>query len=407
LVTKSDSETRRAGIDFHVIFQYILMIIRQLVINIYGEDILFNAFYNNQMCRSGVDLSGKKELPESTLRRLVYIRRLYLLALQHIESGTWADLGLAILSFDNAIEALLQTILEYNNVRRGEKISFPKLLEVTTSAISKMGLHAEDILDQVAILGLHTARNGVQHHGHIPHPDDVQRFRTITEGVLEKVLGKVFGTSLSEVSLATLIKNDIVREFYVNSETAFYSGDYRSALINVVAAFETAKNLEQLSIYGSGISLFRGMKISGEEPQKLLEYIEKLDEEVEILKLRLDYKKYQKYRELFPNLEPFTSVLESKNRSSLELVLDSNKILSNIEGLIGSASIFKHEETLKEHAKFCLDFAIENILKWESLPRCILERVAAAIQEAFKTSKRSMESLPNAHGSKDSPQPGS
>ena len=89
----------------------------------------------------------------------------------------------------------------------------------------------------------------------------------------------------------------------------------------------------------------------------------KLVEELEILKLRLDYKKYQKYREIFSfKLEPFFRL------SSNEI----NEIESEIKKKINEAIIAwksKDKEELRKNVVFCSNFVIENILKWEAIPR--------------------------------------
>jgi hypothetical protein len=85
-----------------------------------------------------------------------------------------------------------------------------------------------------------------------------------------------------------------------------------------------------------------------------------LSEEIEVMKLRVDYKKYQKYREISTNLQPFLRIASD--------VTPIEEILSKARIILGSY-IKKAEGVLKEYARFCLSFAIESILRWESVPR--------------------------------------
>ena len=50
---------------------------------------------------------------EHILRRLIYVRRLYLHGVEHAGDATQIDLALGVLNFDNAIEMLLYIIAEH------------------------------------------------------------------------------------------------------------------------------------------------------------------------------------------------------------------------------------------------------------------------------------------------------
>lgn len=297
------------------------------------------------------------------LRRLVYVRCLYLHGVEHAESGTQIDLALAVLNFDNTIEMLLYAVLEFLQNPDQKERHFHQLLEHVKNAIKekRIDINVDETLNERGIRNLHIARNGVQHHGIVPGVVDVDRYRTLTEEVVTKLIRQIFDMELSDISLGMLIKDELVRNFYTEAERAFLSNDYYKALINCVAAFETAKKQEQFRLYGSGLGL-RRVGISAEPNlQRFVEYIRKIDEEVEILKLRLDYKKYQKYREISRQLVPVMDVYAPR--------IEASSILSKIEGLIAPELKDKKQEVLREHARSRLNFDIENILKWESVPR--------------------------------------
>ena len=205
------------------------------------------------------------------------------------------------------------------------------------------------------IKNLHLARNSIQHHGIIPTFDEVRRYRILTQIFLEDVMSQLFDVSLAELSLGTLIKNEAVRALYLKADNAFSEAKYRDSLIFCIAAFETAKTQEQLALHGSGI-VFRRLLSAGQVPEMVEKLLDTMTEELEILKLRLDYKEYQKYRDISSELKPF-------------LRLSGEKALAKVEEIICEDVDKFDSQTLKDCARFCLDFSIENILRWESITR--------------------------------------
>lgn len=296
-------------------------------------------------------LSGESlVLDEHVLRRLSYAKRLYMHGVEHMENGTQVDLALAILNFDNAIEMLLSVALEF--LRGSSENTFHGILNNFLIEIQQKQLKVK--ISETGIKNLHLARNKVQHDGIVPCPENLKTYQNLTEQVLAECMKAVFGVELRDVSLGMLIQNKDLGELYSIAEQNFLSKNFHNSLIYCVAAFETAKNLEQDKLYGSGSAIH----LLGNPEFKII------FDELEVLKLRLDYKKYQKYREIFPVLEP---------RSRIHVSLRAGKITDEIVGEISKkiASYLKEvdPEKLAEHARFCLEFTIENILKWESVPR--------------------------------------
>lgn len=305
-------------------------------------------------------------MEEHFIRRLIYSKVLLLHGTEHSHIGTSVDTALAILHFDNAIEMLMRIILEFyhaSNIQK-ERIFDDLVNNVKVLIKSKHPeINPDELLRTREIKNLHLVRNNIQHLGVIPAAEEVLRFRIVTENVISSVTSKLFKIHFSELSLGALIKDRRIRKLYAKADKAFSNRNYHEAIIFCVAAFETAKNMEQDRIYGSGLT-FKRISIEdgiSNTEKDIIEYVDKLAEEVEVTKLRLDYKKYQKYREISTKLQPFLRIAWS-----LTSIKD---ILSKTREILGYDIRKVEQPILKEYARFSLSFAIESILSWESVPR--------------------------------------
>lgn len=236
------------------------------------------------------------KIEEHILRRLVYVKRLYLHGLEHAGNATQTDLALSVLNFDNAIEMLFHIIIEFIGLTT-RKEGFHRLFNDVKTHLKKQQPHVEfgKLLHEKEVKALHSARNNVQHHGLIPSQDDILRFQALTETVITSLVREVFEIDLKDISTGWLIRDQLVRQLYMGAEDAYLSRDYIKALTLCIAAFETAKNEEQNRIYGSGLTFARP-RIEEKEKKAikdLLKYVDLLRDEIEVVKLRIDYKKFK------------------------------------------------------------------------------------------------------------------
>ncbi|MFC1486602.1 hypothetical protein ACFLRN_02780 [Thermoproteota archaeon] len=296
-------------------------------------------------------------MDEHVIRRLLYLKALLMHGNKHTEEDNAMDAVLAILHFDNTVEMLMNIILEYFGAPYKYERNFNTLTESTVKAVKKENetIDANKLLKLREISNLHHARNAIQHKGIIPDVGEVRRYAILTQNLVEEVTSKLFGLRFSDISLGELIKDNDVRELFITADIAFGKADYNKATIHAVAAFELAKNNEQFLMHGSGLIIGKLLS-SGKSKKEIEGYLHILTEELEILKLRLDYKKYQKYRDISRNLTPFSRF--SQNTIVAEIGKNVNEKLEKM-GL----------SHLKDCARFCLDFSIESILRWESVSR--------------------------------------
>lgn len=291
-----------------------------------------------------------------TLRHLVYSKSLYIHAKEHSDSANVLDRAVATLNFDNAMEMFIYASLDHLGVRAPRE-DFNGLLNAFKTKVTEAQMDFDlSLLHEVEIRNMHRARNNVQHHGIVPSIDDVERYKTLTEEVLSDISMKILGLKFEEILLGELIKDELVRTLYKKAEKALFSADYEEALVHAAAAFEQAKKKEQGRIYGSGLML---TLLS----EKVDEVATKIIEELEVLKLRLDYKKYQKYRGIFlGTLEPFTLLSSNTLKGILN---ETRKLTSNATSTWRDMDRRK----LREETTFCLNFVVDCILRWEAVPR--------------------------------------
>jgi hypothetical protein len=311
-------------------------------------------------------MAGKLEIHSSgqltenphMLRRLVYVKSLYLQGFERYSSDTELDRAIALLHYDNSIEMLMNATIEYlGGQMKGDK--FDDLLAAFKVNVQKIISNPSKLIHEPEIKNMRKARNVVQHHGIIPSSSDLDRYTTLTKMVLNEVIKEVFNIDFADISLSMLIKDEVTKTLYAKAETAYSFKNYKEALIYSASAFEFAKNKEQGRIFGSTLSHYRDKKGTRDVEKLLME-------EIEVLKLRLDYKKYQNYRQIFSfSIKPFTQ-LNSFLGSDVEHITQETSVI--IKKAIESWQNLKPDKMI-ENVRFCIDFTLEAILRWEAVPR--------------------------------------
>ncbi len=302
--------------------------------------------------------------------RLVYAKRLFNIGIEHEVLGSEMDRLVAVMHYDASIEHLLNTILAFfeepskkENYERFSTLwdNVNKALEKNKEKIVKFEL----LPNRREIKQLHDVRNSAQHSGIIPSSESVQRFRQTAETFMKNVINNIFKRDYSEISSAILMQNEKVKKYIEEAEKHFLNGEYKKSIKSSFLAFYVAKSDEQGKINGSGSMAFRmlseirkskrdkykntkiveklydGQDLNNSE---LTDYISMVNElmlkELEIFKLKLDYKKYMQYIKFCPDV--------------LIYDVDTNEI--EIQDNVCNY----------ENAFFCLNSVIDSILKWES-----------------------------------------
>lgn len=311
-------------------------------------------------------------LDRATLRRLTYIKGLFHLADEHSQRRTEVDIAQAILTFDSCIEMILRLLSDRYGFFKGKsEIYFLTMLYAIKGKIDKEYSNP-DWFSYIALLELHRARNEVQHSGITPSYEVVERSKEIVDMTLRNVVREIYEDDWDSISRALLIKDINVRQLYQKGEKAYYKGNYIEAIYSLIAAFELAKLLEQTRIWGSGIKVAKILRDSKKTDiqthlTEVYHYIDQIVDEIEILKLRLDYKGYQKYREISsgrigPNESP---VYGAFNIEKIDLDSIFNAVKTRLKEIIEKRDL----NDLRNWIVFALDFIIDAILRWEILAR--------------------------------------
>lgn len=299
------------------------------------------------------------EIEPTILARLVHSRDLLNLAKRLRTQKTRIADAEALVLLDAAIESALPALLAAKDVRIPGQVEFVDVVELVVAKLVFPRAKA-------ASFGrLHHARNQIQHHGLVP--DETQRQQLGQDAVtsLQELLVSTIGVPLERISISELVHEPLAKELYRRAEESRKDGNPAGAVVCLVAAFEQARQTEQARIYGSGITWSRASaktRDGGPPPHThdgITSYAEKIHEEVEVLKLGLDYKAYRRYTDISPSkLSPmFVQHLPSGK--------DAETLLAGWHEYLGAGVTSVTDDWLE----FAFQFVRDTILRWESLYR--------------------------------------
>ena len=308
-------------------------------------------------------------MDERPIRRLVLVKRLHLEAEKYSDDDTEFGRIISIILLDNCIEQLLVLVCHHLNEKITDKDNFDTLWKKCDTALNKRMNYALPYYNQMT--RLHRIRNNAQHSGIVPDSSEVKECKQYTLDFLRESIKQIFEIELSELYLSLLIKNQKVKECLIEAENYLGKNESKTSMNYSALAFKIAILDEKSRIHGSGWSFIKSFgllsdsnirKIEDCQVKESLETIEEkfnqlinaLDNELEVLKLRMDYKKYRHFESISPCI--FAGLNDSSDKSKLpdlyEKVGDTDK-----------------KNYTRENAIFCLEFVIDTILRWESFYR--------------------------------------
>lgn len=331
------------------------------------------------------------------LQRLLRAKIAFRYGVLQLESGLEIQNSLALVMFDNSIEIMAAAVLDFKSPdSKTSKSKEPSMIKLVEDTVKVINGATEGIVQNdkaapniSAIVGLHNVRNQAQHHGLIPSKTETEYYREVTEEFLQLASKRVFNLDWNMISLGLLIKDDAVKKLYISAEDDYYGHNFLACIIKCGAAFQIARMNEELRSYGSMRALDEiGLKSVRDELDdsigKLADVVEKLAWEIDVLKLGLDYKKFQIFRLMFSfQLDEW---YPTPTTAYPGISYDMDKVFREAE--LKFSSLFKTmpEPQLVEDAKFCLLFIIEPILKWETTPRMtLIDLMSSIFESALKT----------------------
>jgi hypothetical protein len=235
-----------------------------------------------------------KDNIEPIVFRLVNTKATYEVALSLLTNPTPIDGGIALVLVDNALEALLKLLADKKAKYPKEKGKF-YLMDLVNCLIPDVKFLEGQ---KLSLLRLHNARNAFQHDGNIPNLDSVlHEYIPLAEATFG-VVSKELGLPWEEVSLSLLIRDQKTKGLFEKAEKAFEKKDYLTATAYLVYTFEHVKDVARSQISGSGILFNRFTVRYGATSEAVIDYLTKLDEEIETFKLGLDYINLRNYLDM-------------------------------------------------------------------------------------------------------------
>jgi len=267
-------------------------------------------------------------------RRLVYVKKLYMHAHEHIPNQTEFDRMIALHHFDNAVELLLKCVAtEYDiDLKQPLNINFPVLWNAVNQKTS--------LPKRTEMFQLHDLRNDVQHWGVSSFSLDViNRFDIYVLDFIKDVFIQVFGLNFEELYMSCLVEDKTLAELLSTAEAAFEKQDYVTCMRYADAALSEALSRKKEEFRLWNVPTQIGFETG-------------LADIVEIMILGIDYLKFRRHQQF--GTGAFWDAQEKRVRYSLTI------------GEVSKGKESKPDPKLfsRENAFFDLNFALECILHW-------------------------------------------
>lgn len=138
----------------------------------------------------------------------------------------------ALVLLDLAVESGAKAIL-------GSKVDKGAGFQATLNRLSEEH-HSQtgnDLEGTGRIRELRDLRNGVQHAGNTPAPEDVDRYRLYATDFLDRTTRSLLGVAIGELSTASLLRHEEIRTAIERAESAARSGEMGDAARELAVAF--------------------------------------------------------------------------------------------------------------------------------------------------------------------------
>lgn len=170
-------------------------------------------------------------LSEQKIRRLVLIKRLYQRGSEQAQAPEPLNV-FALLDFHDAAEWLLGLLADYLEVSLSSNVGFMDYWNEIQQKSGAVVTHKNQMRR------LNNARVELKHRGTRPARQQVLEYRASTQAFLEDNCRSILDVSLEEVSLASLVPWEEVREELDRVDGALQEGDYKQAMASVAIAMD-------------------------------------------------------------------------------------------------------------------------------------------------------------------------
>lgn len=290
-------------------------------------------------------------IDESILRRLAYVKSLYYVAKNQFKQSSDLEISRSVVTLDNCTEAYLWTVLEVKIPEKINAFNGRNFRDIT----NEISVHLPEF-EKSSINELHGLRNNIQHNGLMIAESQASRYFETVQKMFDSSSKSIFDIDWNFISLSILIKDKDIAGFIQNAEKSFADNDFATSAKYLIMAFEPSKMMRQMSQFGSGISLLSGYAetstANNSALKSLFNYVETIEEELEILKMGLEYNDWKGYRHELDDLNPKNILYD----------YDKNKELD-----IEKIPLFKEDaKVIEDWTRRNFSFVMETILMWQN-----------------------------------------
>lgn len=307
------------------------------------------------------------EISEDKLERLVFVK--YLLAQAEISKEMDRPLSsTAILTLHDSVECFLQ--LSYEQLTQKAKLSGNNILDTYTDKINEiLQINGSPLISKAFIKRLNELRNQLKHATIFIDQKNIQNLFTETDLFFSDFTQTIFNLNFQELSLTTLISNEIIRKHILDAENFIKNEQYQEAMFSLGKAFYEIEDFgtKVSGKYGENmlskhhivdyLIKYRA-QFGGNEPDRVLsENLKEIAQDInriqddlhdlkKVISLSADLKKYKKFRTTIPHV---SKIIKGDTGAVEFWIPDEER---------GNIVIYPLEQV-----KFCFDFVTEIALK--------------------------------------------
>lgn len=303
-------------------------------------------------------------LDEGVIRRLAFGKSLQYLSTELLAHSNRVTDAESLVVADASTDVILRGILDRKGIRLNERVTFDRLLDELGTIAPEMGLASLD--------RLHSARNMVQHKFLVPAGEEVRELVQTANAKVSMLVATLLSVDLAKISVSALFLDDTARATFTSAESAYRANDMDNAITWLVACFQECKYREQDRLHGSGITLKRLTAEYSDAPPEVVVYIKAVQDELEILKLRIDYKAFRRFADLNKDLITAEYAIGRKwPADAVGMHLYWQRLLGpQLKGKVTSAlGSVSTPEKKQEWLAFAFPFVERCVLTWQSINR--------------------------------------
>lgn len=163
-------------------------------------------------------------ISQDLLKRLVYAKYIFWQGCEILDKKIPIADGMAVLSFQDAVELMLRTVTEHSHAHIKDNTPFNQIIDEIEKATKK------SVPYKSSLLQLNKARVNFKHYGLSPVSEDVQKFRRDLDLFLPESTRLFFNLDYYQVSLADVILKHRVRNYLKKAEKELEVENYKESI---------------------------------------------------------------------------------------------------------------------------------------------------------------------------------